>query len=43
MQIDGVVSGPSSQAAFVALIVGLTFAVHSGIFNTGTAMVRGAG
>jgi hypothetical protein len=42
-QVDNVVFGASTQAAFVALILGLTFAVHSGVFNTATAMVRGAG
>jgi hypothetical protein len=41
-KIGSVVFGASTQAAFVALIVGLTFAVHSGIFNAATAMVRGA-
>jgi hypothetical protein len=41
-KIGSVVLGISTQAAFVALIVGLTAAVHGGIFDSATAMVRGA-
>jgi hypothetical protein len=42
-QIDSVVFGASTQAAFVALVVGLAVDTHRGIFNTATAMVRGVG
>jgi hypothetical protein len=42
-QIDSVVFGASTQAAFVLFVVGLTAAIHRGIFDTLTAMVRAAG
>jgi hypothetical protein len=43
MKIDNVALGVSTQAAFVALVVGLTAAVHRGIFDSAVAMVRFAG
>jgi hypothetical protein len=42
-RIDSVVFGVSTQAAFVALVVGLTAAIHHGILDSATAMVRSAG
>jgi hypothetical protein len=42
-KIDSAVFGASTQAAFVALVVGLTVAIHRGIFGAAMAMVRSAG
>jgi hypothetical protein len=42
-KIDSVLLGISTQAGFVALVIGLTAAVHRGIFDSATAMVRAAG
>jgi hypothetical protein len=42
-KIDSVVIGVGTQAAFVALVAGLTAAVHRGIFDSAIAMVRSAG
>jgi hypothetical protein len=42
-KIDSVVFGAGTQAAFVALVVGLTAAVHRGVFDSAMAMVRSAG
>jgi hypothetical protein len=42
-KIDSVVLGIGTQVAFVALVVGLTAAIHHGIFDTAAAMVRAAG
>jgi hypothetical protein len=42
-QPHSVVFGIGTQAAFVALVVGLTAAVHRGIFDSAAAMVRAAG
>jgi len=41
--IDSAVFGASTQAAFVVLVVGLTVAIHRGIFGAAMAMVRSAG
>jgi hypothetical protein len=38
-----VVLGVGTQAAFVALVIGLTAAAHRGIFDSAMAMVRAAG
>jgi hypothetical protein len=42
-KIGSVVFGAGTQAAFVALITGLTTAVHRGIFDSTLAMVHSAG
>jgi hypothetical protein len=42
-KIGGIVLGISTQAAFVALVVGLTAAIHRGIFDSAMAMVRASG
>jgi hypothetical protein len=39
----GVVLGVGTQAAFVALVIGLTAAAHRGIFDSAMAMVHAAG
>jgi hypothetical protein len=41
-KMDSVVFGISTQAAFVALVVGLAVAIHRGIFDSAVAMVRSA-
>jgi hypothetical protein len=42
-KIGSIVLGISTQAAFVAVVVGLTAAVHRGIFDSAMAMVPAAG
>jgi hypothetical protein len=42
-QMNSVVLGIGTQAAFVASVIGLTDAVHRGIFDSAMAMVRAAG
>ncbi len=42
-KMNSVVLGISTQAAFVVLVMGLTAAVHRGIFDSAMAMVRAAG
>jgi hypothetical protein len=42
-QMNSVVFGASTQAAFVALVVGLTVAIHRGIFDATVATVRAVG
>jgi hypothetical protein len=42
-KIGSVFLGVSTQAAFVALVVGLTAATHHGIFDSTIAMLRAAG
>jgi hypothetical protein len=42
-QIDSVVFGAVTQAAFVVSVAGLTAAIHLGIFDSAAAMVRAAG
>ncbi len=42
-RIKGVSLGVCTQAAFVALVVALTTAVHRGAFDTAFAMVHGSG
>jgi hypothetical protein len=41
-KMDSVVLGIGTQAAFIALIVGLTAAVHRGIFDSAATIVRAA-
>jgi hypothetical protein len=41
--MDSLVFEIGTQAGFVALVVGLTTAVHRGIFDSAVAMVRVAG
>jgi hypothetical protein len=42
-KVNSVILGASTQAAFVLFVVGLTAAIHRGIFDSATAMVHGAG
>jgi hypothetical protein len=42
-KMNSIVLGVSTQAAFVVLVIGLTAAVHRGIFDSAMAMVRTAG
>jgi hypothetical protein len=42
-RMSGVILGVGSQAAFVALAVGLTTAIHRGIFDSAVAMVYSSG
>jgi hypothetical protein len=42
-QPHSVVLGVGTQAAFVALVIGLTAAAHRGIFDSAMSMVRAAG
>ena len=42
-KIRSLVLGISTQVAFVVLVIGLTAAVHRGIFDSAMAMVRAAG
>jgi hypothetical protein len=42
-KMDSVVLGASTQAAFVALVAGLTAAIHHGVFDSAVAMVHAAG
>jgi hypothetical protein len=42
-KIESVVLGVSTQTALVAVVVGLTTAIHNGIFDSAMAMVRAAG
>jgi hypothetical protein len=42
-KIGSVVFGVGTQVAFVALVIGVTAAVHRGIFDSAMAMVRAAG
>jgi hypothetical protein len=42
-KIGSVVLGISTQTALIALVVGLTTAIHHGIFDSAMAMVRAAG
>ena len=42
-RIRGVILGVGSQAAFVVIVVGLTTAIHRGIFDSAFAMVRATG
>jgi hypothetical protein len=41
--MNSVALGVRTQAAFVLFVVGLTAAIHRGIFDTATAMVHRAG
>jgi hypothetical protein len=41
--MNSVVLGVSTQAAFVFFVVGLTAAIHRGIFDSAAAMVPAAG
>jgi hypothetical protein len=42
-KIESVVLGIGTQAAFVTLVVGLTAAIHHGIFDSAMAIVHSAG
>jgi hypothetical protein len=42
-QVKGIIFGVGTQAAFVAVVVGLTIAVHRGAFDTAFALVRSGG
>jgi hypothetical protein len=42
-KIDSVVFGAGTQAAFVALVVGLTAAIHRGVFDSVMTVVHSAG
>jgi hypothetical protein len=42
-KVNSLILGASTQAAFVLFVVGLTAAIHRGIFDSATAMVHGAG
>jgi hypothetical protein len=42
-QIRGIILGFGTQAAFVAIVVGLTTAIHRGIFDPAFAMLHGSG
>jgi hypothetical protein len=42
-KIDSVVFGAGTQAAFVALVVGLTAAMHRGVFDSVMTVVHAAG
>ncbi len=43
MRIESVLLGIGAQVAFVTLVVGLTAAIHHGMFGSALAMVRSAG
>jgi hypothetical protein len=42
-KVNSIVLGIGTQVGFVALVVGLTAAIHHGIFDSAMAMVRSAG
>jgi hypothetical protein len=42
-QIKGIILGFGTQAAFVAVVVALTNAIHRDVFNTGFARLHGTG
>jgi hypothetical protein len=42
-KMNSIVLGIGTQVGFVALVVGLTAAIHHGIFDSAMAMVRSAG
>jgi hypothetical protein len=42
-QIRGIILGFGTQAAFVAVVVGLTTAIHRGIFDSAFAILHGTG
>ena len=41
--MKGVILGVGTQAAFVACVIGLTAAIHRGVFDSAFAMVHGSG
>ena len=42
-RMKGVILGVGTQAAFVACVIGLTAAIHRGVFDSAFAMVHGSG